>query len=685
MDFDEIRKWHSLIKRDDELFEIRIIGDRTYSGYFNDIEKAITALKPFDSSNIYYTVNEVKKACASRTQFNKFQQVKGTATSEQDIEHRWYIPIDVDCIRPSGVSSTDEEKQKAHIRAVEVYKFLKDNNFTEPIICDSSSGYHILVPIDMDNTPESKELVKSFLDILSNRFDDDTVKIDTVLHDANRILRLSGSYGRKGNSTEERPHRMAMILKSPDKVSRMPYNAIKLFCDKFILVKEINARQGNYGGSNAEFDLRKFISEHGINVHKEISQAGGGTKFILSECLFCSDHKAPDAALFQLSNGAIAYKCFHNSCQNHTWQDVRKLYDPAAYDRKPDNYQQQYPQKRYQPRTREIKKEDEAIGKKWMCLSNIKKIDFSAMESVLTGFVGLDSEIKGLRLGEISILSGSNSSGKSSWLNSLSLNAIQQGYKVALWSGELQPSILKAWITHTAAGLHYLKDSKKNIGTFYLEDSISDRISQWSENKLFIYNNEYGSKWEQVFNDMKEVLESGVKLCILDNLFSLDIDIFEGDKNNKQKELVLQLCDFTKKNNIHLILVCHPRKQTTFLRKDDISGSSDLGNAVDNILICHRVNNDFRNRASEYFGATVASSYYQYGNVIEVAKNRMYGKVDYMCGMYYEIGSRRFKNTIDEDIHYGWEQIPIQTSLNMESNQNEDDLPFDSPTNEAPF
>ena len=110
MDIEEIRKWHKAFKQDNELFEIRVLGDRTWSGYFYDVEMVIKKLEPFDNANIYYSVNEVKKACASREQFDCFKQVKGTATSEQDIKHRWWLPIDIDCERPSGVSSTDEEK-----------------------------------------------------------------------------------------------------------------------------------------------------------------------------------------------------------------------------------------------------------------------------------------------------------------------------------------------------------------------------------------------------------------------------------------------------------------------------------------------------------------------------------------------------------------------------------------------
>ena len=57
MDEKEIRRWHSVFKRNNELFEIRIIGDRTYSGYFYDVENLIKALEPFDNANIYYSIN----------------------------------------------------------------------------------------------------------------------------------------------------------------------------------------------------------------------------------------------------------------------------------------------------------------------------------------------------------------------------------------------------------------------------------------------------------------------------------------------------------------------------------------------------------------------------------------------------------------------------------------------------
>ena len=217
------------------------------------------------------------------------------------------------------------------------------------------------------------------------------------------------------------------------------------------------------------------------------------------------------------------------------------------------------------------------------------------------------------------------------------------------------------------------------------------------DGKLFVYNNEYGNTWEQIFNDMKELLKANVKVFILDNLFSLNIDLLEGDKNNKQRELILQIKDFAKKNQVHIILVAHPRKTLAFLRKNDISGTSDLTNAVDNVFIIHRVNNDFFRAGADFFGEAYINRFRGFGNVIEVAKNRMYGIVDLMVGLHYEPESRRFKNEINEVIHYGWENeteqehyyVAPQKTIAYEQ-QNEyvsNGLPFEAPTNnnDAPF
>lgn len=680
MDAQEIRRWHSIFKRDDELFEIRILGDRTWSGYFYDIETAIEALKPFDNANIYYSINEVKKACASRDQFNCFKQVKGTATSKQDIEHRWWLPIDVDCERPSGVSSTNEEKAKAHKKAQDVFVFLRNNGFSTPVVCDSSSGYHILYPIDMNNTHESEDAIKAFLEILGHNFTDENIKIDTVLHDSNRILRLPGSYGRKGRSSDERPHRLAKILSIPKDINRMGIEQIKSFNAKYaIKIEQPQRRQYNgYGGVQEQFNLREFIHKNGIEITKEVPISGGGTKYILAECPFDSQHKAPDSALFELPSGAIAFKCYHNSCSQHDWRAVRLHFDPHAYDHENESrlqpqYRQYIPAVPQKPKYT-IKDEIPELGEKWFSMSSIKKTDLTKLEKVKTGYDELDRKLGGLYMSEVTILSGGNASGKSSWLNSLLLNIVQQGYKIALWSGELRADILKSWIQMVAAGSNNLRPSQFDRGRYYVPDNIGERIDTWLDGKFYLYNNDYGTKAEQILHDMEILLKAGVKVFILDNLMTLDVNLFDGDKNNKQKELILRIKDFAMKNMVHIILVAHPRKSMAFLRKNDISGTADISNAVDNVFIMHRTNEDFIHAVTEFYDSSKANALRQYGNVLSVEKNRLYGVVDYMCGFHYDIISRRFKNTPDEQIRYGWEAEPKQQPMDFtEQNEMEED------------
>ena len=68
-----------------------------------------------------------------------------------------------------------------------------------------------------------------------------------------------------------------------------------------------------------------------------ICSPNGTVKYVLEHCLFDESHKGKDAAIFQKSDGSLGYKCFHNSCSDKHWKDVRLLFEPDAYDKKTDN------------------------------------------------------------------------------------------------------------------------------------------------------------------------------------------------------------------------------------------------------------------------------------------------------------------------------------------------------------
>ena len=711
MDAADIKKTLSVFKTDNGLHEIRIFNtlntSENYSGIFDDEEALIREIQNFDKDPymIYFVFNEIKDAVRGYPQLNKFlKRVK--AVVDENIKYRHWLMIDLDPIREGGVKeipSTEQEKENARLRAGEVYKYLKCLGFPDPVVCMSGNGSHLMYHIDKwENTSEIDVMIANFLHYLAMRFTDDIVDCDVKNKNAARLTKFYGAVSRKGGNTEERPHRKSEIVYIPKDIGFVQFDLVKKLSDEYIRINKPEQpnlqRFDNVFNNNREkFDLDDFLQKNGIEILKDIRSSNNDRKIVLRNCPFHPEH-GKDSAIFVNSNGAITFTCFHASCQGNDWRKLRLMFDPHAYDYENVPRQQYQPQGRYmQPQKKkyQIKEESPELGKKWFSMSDIKKIDLSSLMHIKTGYTELDKKIVGLYEGEITILSGSNSSGKSSWINNLILNVIQQNIKVALWSGELRPDVFKTWISLSAAGTHYIQPSKYDEGKYFVPENVSQKIDEWMDGKFFLYNNEYTNKWEQIFNDMNELVKIGAKLLILDNLFSLDIDIFEGDKNNKQKELILQLCDFVKKNKVHVILVAHSRKVTTFLRKTDISGTSDLTNAASNVFIVHRVNNDFLKTGGEFLGNTVVQQYSMFGNCIEIAKNRLYGIVDCLVGMYYEIPTRRFKNTEQEDIHYGWEEQPTQQPIQYEQQQSysqeavrdnkQDSMPFGMPTDNVPF
>lgn len=289
----------------------------------------------------------------------------------------------------------------------------------------------------------------------------------------------------------------------------------------------------------------------------------------------------------------------------------------------------------------------------------IKRYDRTQSIILKTGNASIDKTILGLDLGQVSIVSGINGSGKSSWLNQVALDVIMQGYGVGIFSGELTDWRLMNWLYLQTAGRDYVSTGKDNDGNeyYYVKDSVKDKIDNWLDENLFIYDNNGGVDIDTVGKNVQSLLlnKKNVKLIIIDNLMSMDISRNGSDKYDAQKQVILKLTTLAKMLNVHIIFVCHPVKCKDFIRKEDISGSSDLANAVDNIFLVHRVTQDFKKRSMEFFGWGESHPIYTYDNVIEIAKNRELGSIEKLCGMYFELKTKRFLNSKEEYKHYGWE------------------------------
>src|SRR5262245_25663186 len=181
-----------------------------------------------DASGVYVTINPVLPALLARSNNQTKPWVKHTTSDKEVLKRRW-IPLDFDPIRPPGISSTDTEHNCALLMASECAQFLQGLGFLENsiIVADSGNGAHVLIPIDLPNDEESTQLVKRCVEAVGVCFSDDQVLVDLKVFNPGRIWKLYGTMACKGDSTKDRPHRLARLLFVPQKITPAPIESLK--------------------------------------------------------------------------------------------------------------------------------------------------------------------------------------------------------------------------------------------------------------------------------------------------------------------------------------------------------------------------------------------------------------------------------------------------------------------------
>ena len=645
-----IEKALSLLHDPDDIVEIRSIDPKpTISGYFKAGSPNIfTELARFPDRTFYQTINVINKACFSRAQHEVLRPYPKETTSDNDIIGYQWILIDADPVRPSGVSATADEKEKAHQKSIAVYRFLRDAGFSDPVVADSGNGYHLLYRIQGEIS--SKETIADFLKVLHMWFSSEDVLIDTAVFNPSRITKLYGTIARKGANTPERPHRLSKILHAPEELKPTPMSLVrKIAGNTAKLVQPEQPASGKH--SAATFDMDAFLALHHVEVAKKVVLSDQ-TKYILAECPFNCEHKAPDAAVFVRQNGALGFKCFHNSCSEYGWHDFRAKVDPLAYSNSvfKTNQMPEIPSIANNPESnvaedayQDIAFPDDAKPAAtpvtqlptMLDIADVEDYDRSKITTIRSRLAKLDTLIGGFNKGELSIWSGANSSGKSTLVSQLGLEAVHQGYKVAMFSGEMPPKVVKYWLYLQAAGRDQVEPDPLSPRHYRLKEGVKEHLNEVLGGSFAVYNNDYGNNWETVAAVIFDwVKEKGSDVVIIDNLMALNITALPSDKYDIQTQIVQVLSRAAKQLNVHIHFICHPRKTESFLRKNDISGTSDLSNTADNVFMVHRINTDFMLRVKEVYPKLTIPP--DAGNAIEIMKNRDLGVVDEMILLYFD-------------------------------------------------
>jgi hypothetical protein len=122
---------------------------------------------------------------------------KDASTADADIMRRRWLPIDIDPVRPSGVSSSDNEHQATISLAETIRAFLSSCGWPEPLVADSGNGAHLFYRLDLENNNESRDLIRKVLETLDTRFSHARCNVDTANFNASRIWKVYGTITRK--------------------------------------------------------------------------------------------------------------------------------------------------------------------------------------------------------------------------------------------------------------------------------------------------------------------------------------------------------------------------------------------------------------------------------------------------------------------------------------------------------
>lgn len=326
-----IKRTLDIIFPPESVFEVRIPKTKygTISGYFNDtaIAAALIAKENGKHPAIYVTANPVQPELHARNA-NKFEYGSFTTTVDAEItERRWFL-IDLDPIRPAGISSSESELALAKERALDVKTWLSSLGWPEPLEATSGNGAHLMYRTDAPNDEAARSDFECATKMIASIFTDDKISVDTTVWNAGRVWKIYGTVAAKGSSTPERPHRVAMWTGIPKDILPVSRDLINALAEGLK-----TATADEYRDSTGEFiaDMQKWLTDRGMSVTSGPRPLYGteGKKWTISKCPFNPNHEKP---IVGLVNNRPLYRCLHNSCATFKWKEFREKIDPTFMD-----------------------------------------------------------------------------------------------------------------------------------------------------------------------------------------------------------------------------------------------------------------------------------------------------------------------------------------------------------------
>lgn len=253
-------------------------------------------------------------------------------------------------------------------------------------------------------------------------------------------------------------------------------------------------------------------------------------------------------------------------------------------------------------------------------------------------------------------------SGKTSFLYQLICQALDQEKNCWVYSKELPAWMSRNWLMYLLAGRRHLVEYVSPEGATYyrVKPEAKKKISDFYRGKLMLYKDDWSNDVKSIQDSMIDsVRKYGSKLFLLDNMTTIDLCANDDNKWQKQTELVNWLIQFSMKYNVCTILVCHPRKMqdlTENVGLYELSGTANLINLAHRAISLRRIGKKEKAGIPNARGDGWVKPPCPYDVVVSVQKDRLRGRANLECGLYYDVPSRRFFTKPEEFEHnYAWD------------------------------
>lgn len=331
-----------------DLIEVRAWDKQhnVYTGRYTRCKKLLEDIKLLNEDcDVYCVLNPVGDKHGLRDLSRG-----GLCTWEQDVPWRRLFLLDFDPKRECKIA-TPEQFIAAFDAACKAKTWLESFGFKGIILASSGNGCHLLVPCELPNDAEGKEIVRKVQRIVANRFSTADVECE-CFPDANRLVRAYGTLNRKGTETVDLKHRQSEILIPASGKDENP---------KGILLRIIaenpipDLKMAKHGGGEGPFSRDLLYAR--LEAWAENYKGDDGEQFVFEETdrrdgfrILCpgnteqgwpdgEQHETVgeslnDSCIVYVENGWPRFSCRHNHCGEgaahgkKTWKDLQTFYDP---------------------------------------------------------------------------------------------------------------------------------------------------------------------------------------------------------------------------------------------------------------------------------------------------------------------------------------------------------------------